>query len=182
MGFLDILASKAFQTDQDGRRIYYPGPLSQGFIIQSEAEFQRLRKNLKIFHALIFLYFLGLVALIPVISRQAGLKGGILGIYFFMPYEIWLYYQGHHLKRADEGLTFHERIAKRAARVPFEVLLIYEMMSLGIVAAGIFIIWADWRHWVYSLASMIAIGFFGYRAIIVAKMLIAKRQQRNGNL
>ena len=174
MGFLDDLVNKAFQPDQDGRRLYYPWPLGQGYIMQSEAEFQRLRKNLKIFWALNFLYFLGLVALIPVISRQGDLKAGILVIYFFMPSEIWLYYQCRHLKRADEGLTFHERIAKRAARLPFEMLLIYEMVSLGFVVAGIFIIWADWRHWLYSLASMITIGFFGYRAIIVAKILIAK--------
>ena len=174
MGFLDDLVNKAFLTDQDGRRLYYPWPLGREYIMQSEAEFQRLRKNLKIFWGLNFLYFLGLVALIPVISRQGDLKAGILGIYFFMPSEIWLYYQCRHLKRADEGLTFQERIAKRAARLPFEMLLIYEMVSLGFVVAGIFIMWADWRHWLYSLASMITIGFFGYRAIIAAKILIAK--------
>lgn len=175
MRFLDDLVNRAFQPDQEGRRLYYSGPLSPGYIVQSEAEFQRLRKNLKIFFVVNFLFFLGFVALIPVISRQVGLKGTILVIYYFMPSEIWIYYQCRHLKRADEGLAFRASIAKRGARVPFAVLLIYEMMSLGFVVAGIFIIWADWRHWVCSLASMLSISFFGYRALIVGKMLIAKR-------
>ena len=69
---------------------------------------------------------------------------------------------------------FHERIVKRAAKVPIHLLLVYEIMSVGFVVAGILIIRVDWRHWLYSLASMITIGFFGYRAIIVAKILIAK--------
>jgi len=58
--------------------------------------------------------------------------------------------------------------------VRFDLLLLYELVSVGIVVAGILIIWVDWRHWLYSLASMIAIGFFGYRGVIAAKMLMAK--------
>jgi len=181
MGFLDDLVNKAFQTDQDGRRIFHPVLLSQGYIMQSEAEFQRIRKNLKIFWVISFLWFLGLLPLIPVIGSQGDLRGAILGVYFFMPFEIWLYFQCRHLKRADEGLMFHERIVKRAAKVPIHLLLVYEIMSVGFVVAGILIIIGDWRHWLYSLASMVAIGFFGYRGIIAAKMLMAKRQQGNIN-
>lgn len=171
MGFLDDWLNKPFQTDQDGRRIYYAW-LRQEYIIPSEAEFQRIRKNLKIYYLISFLWFLGSLSLIPVISRD--LRSAILPIYFFMPLEIWLYCLCRHLKRTDEGLTFHEIIVKRAAQVPIDLLLIYEIVCVGFVVAGIIIISIDWRHWVYSLASMIAIGFFGYRGIIVAKMLMAK--------
>jgi hypothetical protein len=181
MRFLDDLVNKAFQPDQDGRRLYYPWPLGRGYIVPSEAEFQRIRKNLKIFCVIAFLWFLGLLPLIPVISSQGDLRGAILGVYFFMPFEIWLYFQCRHLKRADEGLMFHERIVKRAAKVPIHLLLVYEIVSVGFVVAGILIIRIDWRHWLYSLASMVAIGFFGFRGVIAAKMIVAKRQQGNGN-
>jgi hypothetical protein len=181
MGFLDDSVNKAFQPDQDGRRLYYPWPLGRGYIVPSEAEFQRIRKSLKIFYVISFLWFLCLLPLIPVISSQGDLRGAILIVYFSMPFEIWLYFQCRHLKRADEGLMFHERIVKRAAKVPIQLLLVYEIVSVGFVVGGILIIRVDWRHWLYSLASMVAIGFFGYRGIIAAKMLMAKRQQGNIN-
>jgi hypothetical protein len=173
MGFLDDLVNKAFRTDQDGRRIYYSG-LGKEYIISSEAEFQRIRKNHKIFLLISFIWLIGSLPLIPVIGKQGDLRSAILIIPYFMPLEIWLYWQRRHLKRADEGLTFHEKIAKRAENVPINLLMIYGIACVGFVIAGVFIILTDWRHWLYSLASMITIGFFGYRAIIVAKILIAK--------
>ncbi len=174
MGFLDNLTRKALQTDQDGRYIYYPLPLSQGYIIPSEAEFQRITKNLKKYYLGSFLLFLVSLALIPVIGKQADLRGGILVIYLIILLEIWLYCLYRHLKQADGGLTFHERIVKRATRVPIELLISYEIVCIGFVIAAIFIICIDWRHWIYSLSSLIAIGFFGYRGVIVTKMLMAK--------
>lgn len=58
MGFLDrIKVDGPFQTAKDGRMLYFPWPLGRGYIISSDAEFQRIQKKLKIsLSAYIYLY------------------------------------------------------------------------------------------------------------------------------
>ena len=159
----------------DGRRIYFPrGPLGRGYIIPSEAEFHRFRKKVKIF---LVISFICLLATIPVVSSQADFRGFILWIYYFIPYDLWVYSQIRHLERADEGLSFQERIAKQARGVQANFLWVLEIAAIGFVVAGIIIIALDWRSWPYSLAAIGAIVFFGFRAFVAAKMLMAKKQQ-----
>jgi hypothetical protein len=177
MRFLDF-SNSTFKAANGGRRVFLPwGPLGRGYIVPSEAEFHRLRKKVKIF---LVISFIGLLAALPVVSSQADFRGFILVIYYFVPYQIWVYSQCRHLERADEGLTFHERIAKQSRTVPINFLWVSEITALGFVVAGIIIITIDWRAWYYSLAAIGAIVFFGYRAIIAAKMLLAKKPPGNG--
>jgi len=173
MKLLDNYLNKVFRTDDQGRRILHD-PLGKEYLITSEIEYERIKREFRLFWVINFLWFLGALFLIPVIGRQGDLRAGILVIYIFMPLQIWSYYLPRHLKATDQGLPFRDRIAKRAARVPFEVLLIYEGICIGVIIGAIIILATGWWYWPYSLAAIIAIVFFGYRGFIVTKMLMAK--------
>jgi hypothetical protein len=46
MGFFDALADGAIAVDHEGRLVFYPGWFASGFVVPSDAEYQRLRTGL----------------------------------------------------------------------------------------------------------------------------------------
>ena len=46
MGFFEALGDGAFAVDRDGRRVFYPGWFASGFVVPTDAEYQRLRTAL----------------------------------------------------------------------------------------------------------------------------------------
>ncbi len=57
MGYFDTLSSSAFKTKDDGQKLFFPwGTLGHGYIIPSDAEFERLQyryKNVTVFSILV---------------------------------------------------------------------------------------------------------------------------------
>ena len=45
-GFFEALGDGAFAVDRDGRRVFYPGWFASGFVVPTDAEYQRLRTAL----------------------------------------------------------------------------------------------------------------------------------------
>jgi drug/metabolite transporter (DMT)-like permease len=60
MGFFDALASSVFKTASDGSRLFSPlGHLGRGYVIASERDYQRLRRQMKIYFIILFVLIIG---------------------------------------------------------------------------------------------------------------------------
>ena len=171
MGFFDAIARNQFKTAKDGRQLYFPwGYMGRGYIIPSEKHYQRLRKNVKISIACIFIYLL--VSSLLKVRYELRFVG-------IVPFLLWNYYQYRHLERTDERLTLNEFICKQAREFSFFVHWLFEIVAIIFVALGIFIIINDWTNWRNLLFGSASIVFFGFCAFLGAKIIIVKRRQEN---
>lgn len=170
MGFLDSIADRHFKTSQDGRILYFPNwPFGRGYIVPSEAKFQRLRRQVNISYKCIFIYIL--------------LLGSLLGpgafLFGIIPWAIWNYIHCRDMERTDEKLTSDEIIAKLAQEFGFITLWLFEIFSVAFGIAGIVMFIDKWRNRYDLLISILAIFFSGWCAIRVAKVLMVKSRQGN---
>ena len=50
MGYFDALTSSAFKTADDGGKLFFPwGTLGRGYVLGSDEDYLRLRRQIKIF-------------------------------------------------------------------------------------------------------------------------------------
>jgi hypothetical protein len=97
MDYFDALARGPFKRTDDGRRLFFPwGPLGGGDAVPSEAEFDRLRRNVKA-------YLLMCVLLIPVAMAWKGVAGGLTLLpLLLLPYVLWARAQRLRLRMIAE--------------------------------------------------------------------------------
>ena len=169
MGYFDTLASGSFKTTDDGRKLFFPlGALGRGYTISSEKDFERLRKSVKSYLIVALLLMLGSILFM-------GPLGGLIILPFLLvPYELWVYTQCRHLDRTDERLTVNEALVGQALQHSKIGLWALEVCSALFVVAGIFIVAADPKNWLIGTASIV---FFGFCAVMIGRMLVAKRRQ-----
>jgi hypothetical protein len=168
MGYFDALASGSFKTTDDGRKLFFPvGAFGRGYIVPSEGEFEKLRKGVKIY------LIVSLLLIICVVPFAGPLSGVVLVPFLVGPYALWAYMQSRHMERTDERLTVNEAIVGQALLHSKVGLWSLEICSALFVVAGIFILAADPKNWLMGIASVL---FFGFCAIMIGRMLVAKRR------
>ena len=172
MGYFDALASGSFKTTDDGRKLFFPlGALGRGYTISSEKDFERLRKSVKIYIIVSLLLIFGSILFV-------GPLGGLLILPFLLvSYALWVYTQCRHLDRTDERLTINEALVGQALQHSKVGLWSLEVCSALFVVAGIFILAADPKNWLTGIASIV---FFSFCAVMIGRMLLAKRRQELG--
>ena len=99
MGYLDAVASRAVKRTDDGRRLFFPwGPLGRGYVVPSEEDFDRLRRNVKT-------YLLICLLLGPVAVAWKGVGGGLTLLpLLVLPYLLWARAQRLRLRVIAEKL------------------------------------------------------------------------------
>jgi hypothetical protein len=64
MGYFDALTSGYFKTAPDGRKLFFPwGVLGRGYTINSEPDYERLRRQVKAYTVVSLVLIVGVTAL-----------------------------------------------------------------------------------------------------------------------
>ena len=176
MGYFDALASSSFKTTEDGQQIFYPwGVLSRGYIVPSAHEHERFHREIK-------LYLVSAFVFIIVVVASGGWIGGVLGAWiggvivlsiFFIPYVLWVRHRCRPLIQTNVKLTVSESYTDQARAQSTFILWLLEISSLVFVLAGFGMFLLDPSNWPIALST---IAFFGFCAVVIAKMLITKRR------
>jgi hypothetical protein len=181
MGYFDAVTSAFFKTAADGRRLYFPwGSWGRGYVLASEHDYERLRRQIKIWQIAILVVIFLAPIITPIIRDQYGAIGSPA---FVAPAIVvlllgfqWLWSRSvvKHLQPSDERLSWQENMATQARLLGPGWLWLMEIVALVFVAGGIGIIVSYPSAWLPGFALTV---LFGCCAAIFARMLLLRREQ-----
>jgi hypothetical protein len=158
MGYLDALTSRAFKTMPDGRKVFFPlGVLVRGYVVGSERDYERLRRQYTIL-------FIAVVLPIGAVIAHEYVAALILMVAYCAIYFAWMWHVLRGLQRSDERLSLREQARTSNPVVLWAGLIV----SIGFVVLGFLILMADLGKW---LAAVPAIVLFGLCACVFVFML-----------
>jgi Ca2+/Na+ antiporter len=167
MGYFDALASANFKTASDGRRLFFPwGMWGRGYAIASEQDYQRMRRQFKIY------YIVALVLIISSAALQNYVAEAVIVALLMGFYLVWTRSLQQGLRPSDERLSMQESMTAQARAYSATGLWLLEIIALVFIATGIAILVFDPSRWLTGLAST---GFFGFGAVMFARMLFMRR-------
>jgi hypothetical protein len=166
MGYFDALISSAFKIADDGRKLFFPwGTLGRGYVLGSDEDDVRLRRQIKIF----MIAALGLIVMSGALQSylvSAAAMPVLIGFY-----AVWMAYLLPRLGASDERLSLEESMMSQALTHNATTLWLLEIGSLAFVGAGAFIFIFDPANWLTGISSML---FFGLCAAVFAFMLVVR--------
>ena len=170
MGYFDGLTAGQFKIAEDGRKLFFPrGFWGRGYVVDSEAEFQRLRRRMMIYQAAAFV--LVIAAAIPrQYNPYLAIAVALLLIVFYLAWSRWLV---AGLQPADDRLRWRETSAAQARAFGPFVLWFLEIVALAFVAVGIALLLTDPTS---RLLAIVTIVFFGLCAACGAYLLVLRGQ------
>src|SRR5262245_19037708 len=175
MGYFDALTSSSFKTTPEGHRLFFPwGVLGRGYIIGSEPEYKRLRRQVKIYLIIGMVGMVGMgIGFIALREPLAGLAAAAAwGACCIAFYFAWVPYLLRRLQPSDERLSLRESMVTQAREHSLIFLWAAEIGSIGFVAASAFIFAFNPGNW---LMAIVGILFFGFCAASFALMLVQRR-------
>jgi hypothetical protein len=169
LGYFEGLTSGSFKTAQDGRRLFFPwGVLGRGYVLASEEEYLRLRRQVKAYMVTSLL----LVIFTPNLAHGYIIAGALLVLLFGF-YLIWMWFLLGRLEVANEGLSWNESMASSARAHGPVVVWLLVIGSLAFVGCGILMLIVQPGSWPVALAATL---FFGFCAAMAIRMLILRRR------
>jgi len=175
MGYFDTLSSSAFKTNDDGQKLFFPwGTLGHGYIIPSDAEFERLQYRYK--NVTVFSILVGIAAIIFLKSLLSIVAFLFI---FIAAYMVWVRYQCRNLRPTQEKLTFSENATNQSrAYNPF-ILWLLEIISLIFIGIGVLMFLVDPANWLIAVLSLV---LFGFSAVVLGRMIIIQRRDSGRRL
>ena len=168
MGYFDGLTSGSFKTAQDGRRLFFPwGYLGRGYVLASDDEAERLRRQLKTY------YIVMLVGILGTSGFHAFITSAVVAGVCIVFYTIWAHRQVAKLEPAGEAMSFRDSSTLQARAFGARALWLLEICSLLFVAGGIFMYVADPAN---RAVAMLTTIFFGCCAAAIGYMLVVRRR------
>lgn len=168
MGYFDAITSGSFKTAPDGRQLFFPwGVIGHGYVIPTDAEYHRLRRQTKIYTAV------SLALIIAVAMMQHFLWTLGVGGVLMAAYAAWAYVQMRRLQPTDERLSYRESLSTQAFLHNKVVLWAMEVVSILYVVTGLVILVVDPQSWLIALGSVV---FFGACAVVFARMLMLRKR------
>lgn len=170
MGYFEGLTSSSFKTTEDGRRLFFPwGVLGRGYLVGSEDDYGRLRKQVKTYMVVSLL----LIIVAPNLFREynVGVSVALTGACLVF-YLAWMGILLPRLNAADEGLSLKESMTSQARAHGPIVLWLLTIVSLVLVAGGLLMFVAEPGSRLVALASIL---FFGFCAAMFIRMLLLRR-------
>jgi hypothetical protein len=169
MGYFDALTSGAFKTANDGRRLFFPwGVLGRGYIIPSEQDYERLRRQIKTYMIVTLVLIIGASAL------QTYLAAGVITALLIVFYLVWARFLLRGLQPSYERLSMEESMTTQAVTHNAAFLWVMVIVALLFVAAGVLMLVFDPDNWPIALASTI---FFALCAAVMARMLVLRSRR-----
>jgi hypothetical protein len=170
MGYFDAMVAGSFKTAQDGRKLYYPwGSYGRGYILPSEAEEQRLRRQLKTYQIVSFVLIVGVV-LTGYFVAAFFIAALVIGFYL-----TWARRQIAGLTPTGERLSFQTSALAQARAYSAFNLWAMEIASLLFVACGIYLFKTGSSGVANpSPLPLFTIVFFGACAAVIAYLIILR--------
>jgi len=112
MGYFDALANSSFKKDSGGRWLFFPhGVLGRGYIIESEQDYQTLRRR--------FLAFIvpSLVLIVGAVLLLGILGGVVVGLLYMLVHLLWTRSQVRGLEPSAERLSWNETMTAQVPRI-----------------------------------------------------------------
>lgn len=174
MGYFDALTSGYFKTAPDGRKLFFPwGVLGRGYTIDSEQDYERLRRQVKAYMV---------VALVPIIvtaALRAYVGALVIAMLLVVFYLVWMRFLLRGLLPSDERLSVQDSMTAQARAHSAAGLWLLEIGALAFVGLGMIIIVIDPGNWLIALGSIV---FFGFCAGVGARMLVLRRRAATSRL
>jgi hypothetical protein len=168
VGYFDAITSSAFKTTPDGERLFFPwGAMGRGYVLETEADYERLRRQIKI--SLI----VGMVVPVGAIACQMYVLGLVTIVAWLAFYVAWMAQRLRSLQRSAERLTVREAMITQARTHSPILLWLGVTGSLLFVASGFFILIFNPRQWLTAGASIL---FFGFCGFLFARMIRLRRR------
>ena len=109
MGYFDaLLGGLSFKTASDGSRLFLPwAPWGRGYVIASERDYQRLRRQIKIYLTVFYVFIFGAIWL-PTDFIGAGNTNvalAVITVALIGFYEVWAWSLCRHLRPSNEMLS-----------------------------------------------------------------------------
>jgi hypothetical protein len=168
MGYFEGLASGSFKTTPDGRWLFFPwGVLGRGYSIAAEEDYQRLRRQIKIYM---------MVALVLIIGGNlfAGYAAGLVMAAILCGFYLsWMWSLLPRLKSSGEKLSLQESMTSQARAHGAFVLWAMEIAALVLTGGGVAMFVMDPDH---RLIAVTAIAFFGLCLAKISHMLFLQRR------
>jgi hypothetical protein len=166
MGYFDGLTSANFKTAQDGRKLFFPwGYLHRGYVLASEQDAERIRKQLKTYYVVLIAAIIG-TSMIHAFIVSAAVAG--LGM---IVYGIWARRQVAGLQPGGESMSFGESAAAQARAYGARRLWMMEACSLLLAAGGAFMYVTEPTKRPMAVLTLI---FFGCCAVVIGYLLVIR--------
>jgi hypothetical protein len=168
MGYFDGLASGSFKTRPDGRALFFPwGVLGRGYTIASEADFQRLRQQVKTYMIVSLVLIIGSGIHEPYLAPLAAAIP-LVGFYL-----IWMWRVLPRLQRSDEKLSLRESMASQVRAHGPVVLWLLEITAVPLFIAGVVMLVFDPNSRLTGLACSV---FFGFCLAKITRLLMLQNR------
>ena len=172
MGYFDALTSGYFNIAPDGRKLFFPwGVLGRGYTIDSEQDYERLRRQVKAYT------IVSLVLIVGVTALQAYVGAVVIGALLIAFYLGWMRYLLRGLQASDERLSLQDSMTSQARAHSVTGLWLLQIGALAFVALGIFILVVDPGNWLVAFGSIV---FFGLCAGFTTRLLVLRRRAASG--
>jgi hypothetical protein len=108
--YLDnMLSGWSFKTTSDGSRLFFPwGGLGRGYVIASERDYQRLRRQIKIFFTVSYVFILGVIWLptyfIGIGAGKTDVAPAVIAVALMGVYGVWAWSLCRRLQPSNETL------------------------------------------------------------------------------
>jgi len=150
MGYFDALTSGYFKTAPDGSKLFFPwGVLGRGYTIDSEQDYERLRRQVKAYT------IVSLVLIVGVTALQAYVGAVVLGALLIAFYLGWMRYLLRGLQASDERLSLQDSMTSQARAHSVTGLWLLQIGALAFVALGILILVVDPGNWLVAFGSIV---------------------------
>jgi len=168
VGYFDALTNSSFKTTPDGQRLFFPlGAMGRGYVLETEADYERLRRLIKIS------IIVGMVVTIGPIACGANLLGIAAAVVWCTLYAAWMALRLRGMQASTERLTVRESMTTQARAHSTIFLWFGAIGALLFVAAGGFILIVDPRQWLVACGGIL---FFGFCGFVFARMISLQRR------
>ena len=176
MGYFDALANACFKKTTDGKWTFYPyGILGRGYVVPSEAEYDRLHRNYKSIMVVTLLLIIAAIwsIFIPFPYQLISLSLLVVFIIFYM---VWARAQCHNLAPASEKLTYKEALSNETRSLSSGILWILEILSILLILYGVLLFFLVPSQ---RLFGAVLVVVFIFCTAVYARMIRNKRRQTN---
>jgi Na+-driven multidrug efflux pump len=115
-----LLGGSSFKTASDGSRLFFPwGGLGRGYVIASERDYQRLRRQIKIYFTVFYVFIFGAIWL-PTYFIGVGKTNvalGVIAVALIGFYGLWAWSLCQRLQPSNETLSGRKVSTQHASAV-----------------------------------------------------------------
>jgi len=179
-------ANGYFRTDQHGRKLFFPwGIFGRGYVIASEQDYQRLRRELRVYVGISGIYMvvaftqvsimLGIVMHVPIGSTiDYQYFQTYLTVFAVVALPMLVVGLVHYIALVKLSLLHGLQPLPSTARVHHtrSTLWFLAIGSLAFVAVGMVMLATDHGNWLIALGLIV---FFGFSAVYFTRLLVLRR-------